>query len=154
QFDPAAWVSLIKAEGITTATVVPTMLDRIVAVLESEPAELPTLRNLAYGGAKVPLPLVRRTLDLLPHVGLVNAYGLTETSSTIAVLTPEDHWGARDTDDPVVARRLGSVGRPVPGVELQIRDESGDVLPAGETGELYIRGPQVSGRYSGIGSVL
>ncbi|WAC57077.1 class I adenylate-forming enzyme family protein [Gordonia sp. SL306] len=154
QFEPGAWVRLVEEERITTATVVPTMLDRIVAVIEAEEAKLPSLRNLAYGGAKVPLPLVRRTLELLPHVGLVNAYGLTETSSTITVLTPDDHRDALGTDEPAIARRLGSVGRPVPGVELQIRDESGDVVPVGETGELFIRGPQVSGKYSDIGSVL
>ncbi|GAA3702960.1 class I adenylate-forming enzyme family protein [Gordonia hankookensis] len=154
QFEPVAWVRLVGEERITTATVVPTMLDRIVAVIEAEEATLPTLRNLAYGGAKVPLPLVRRTLELLPHVGLVNAYGLTETSSTITILTPQDHRDALGADEPAIARRLGSVGRPVPGVELQIRDESGDVVPVGETGELFIRGPQVSGKYSDIGSVL
>jgi acyl-CoA synthetase (AMP-forming)/AMP-acid ligase II len=154
RFDPREWVRLVREERITTATVVPTMLDRIVSVLESEPTELPTLRNLAYGGSKVALPLVRKALDLLPGVGFVNAYGLTETSSTIAVLTPEDHRTAHGATDEAVARRLGSVGRPVPGVEVQIRGEDGTVLGPGETGELFVRGPQVSGRYTGIGSVL
>jgi len=100
------------------------------------------------------LPLVRKALELLPNVGFVNAYGLTETSSTIAVLTPEDHRQAFRADDSRIARRLGSVGRPVPGIEVQIRGADGAVLAAGETGELYVRGEQVSGRYSGIGSVL
>ena len=153
-FDAHEWVRLVRDEGVTTATVVPTMLDRIVKVLEDGQDELPTLRNLAYGGSKVGLPLVRKALDLLPNVGFVNAYGLTETSSTIAVLTPEDHRQAHRADDPRIARRLGSVGRPVPGIEVQIRGEDGAVLAAGETGELYVRGEQVSGRYSGIGSVL
>ncbi|MDQ2637132.1 MAG: fatty acid--CoA ligase family protein, partial [Actinomycetota bacterium] len=114
----------------------------------------PTLRNLAYGGSKVALPLLRKALGLLPNVGFVNAYGLTETSSTIAVLSPDDHRAAIDADDDAVARRLGSVGQPVPGIELQIRSENGDVLGAGETGELFVRGDQVSGRYAEIGSVL
>jgi acyl-CoA synthetase (AMP-forming)/AMP-acid ligase II len=99
-------------------------------------------------------PLVRRALDLLPQVGFVNAYGLTETSSTIAVLTPEDHRVAHETRDDAVARRLTSVGRPVPGIEVQIRAEDGTVLGPGETGELFVRGAQVSGRYAEIGSVL
>ncbi|MBF6170007.1 class I adenylate-forming enzyme family protein [Nocardia blacklockiae] len=153
-FDAARWVRLIAAESVTTATVVPTMLDRIVTELERTGARLPTLRNFAYGGSKVALPLVRKALELLPEVGFVNAYGLTETSSTIAVLGPEDHRAAYAATDPALARRLGSVGQPVPGIEVQIRDESGRVLPAGETGELFVRGPQVSGRYTGIGSVL
>jgi long-chain acyl-CoA synthetase len=153
-FDPQEWVRLINAEHVSTATVVPTMLDRIVTVLEGGGHELPSLRNLAYGGSKVGLPLVRRALELLPEVGFVNAYGLTETSSTIAVLTPDDHRLAQAASDTAVVKRLGSVGQPVPGIELQIRDENGTVLGPGQTGELFVRGEQVSGRYTGIGSVL
>jgi long-chain acyl-CoA synthetase len=152
-FDAQEWVRLVNAEQVTTATVVPTMLDRVVTVLETGEHKLPTLRNLAYGGSKVGLPLVRRALELLPDVGFVNAYGLTETSSTIAVLTPDDHRIALAATD-IAAKRLGSVGQPVPGIELQIRAEDGTVLGPGETGELFVRGEQVSGRYTGIGSVL
>lgn len=154
RFDAREWVRLVREEKVTTATVVPTMLDRIVAELEDTPTELPTLRNLAYGGSKVGLPLVRRTIELLPDVGLVNAYGLTETSSTIAVLTPDDHRVAYAAEDESQARRLGSVGKPVPGIEVQIRSEDGSVLRPGEPGELFVRGPQVSGRYAELGSVL
>ncbi len=153
-FDPEEWVRLIDGEHVTSATVVPTMLDRIVTVLERGEHRLESLRNLAYGGSKVGLPLVRRALELLPGVGFVNAYGLTETSSTIAVLTPDDHREAHTASDPAVVRRLGSVGQPVPSIEVQIRDENGRVLGPGEIGELFVRGDQVSGRYTGIGSVL
>lgn len=153
-FDAGEWVRLVNAENVTAATVVPTMLDRIVTALEAGGHRLPSLRNLAYGGSRVGLPLVRRALELLPHVGFVNAYGLTETSSTIAVLTPDDHRAAQAASDSAVVKRLGSVGRPVPGIEVQIRDDGGTVLPPGETGELFVRGEQVSGRYTGIGSVL
>jgi acyl-CoA synthetase (AMP-forming)/AMP-acid ligase II len=153
-FEAREWVRLVSEERVTTATVVPTMLDRIVAALEADPVDLPTLRNLAYGGSKVGLPLVRKALDLLPKVGFVNAYGLTETSSTIAVLTPDDHRDAHANTDETVARRLGSVGLPVPGIEVQIRDENANVLGPGQPGELFVRGEQVSGRYTGIGSVL
>jgi acyl-CoA synthetase (AMP-forming)/AMP-acid ligase II len=156
-FDPQEWVRLVNAEQVTTATLVPTMLDRVVTVLEAggaAPVKLPSLRNLAYGGSKVGLPLVRRALELLPDVGFVNAYGLTETSSTIAVLTPDDHRAAQSATVADVIKRLGSVGQPVPGIELEVRDEDGRVLAPGETGELFVRGEQVSGRYTGIGSVL
>lgn len=154
RFDADEWIKLVHDQNITNATVVPTMLDRIVDALEARPELLPSLRTLAYGGSRVPLPLVRRALKLLPDTGFVNAYGLTETSSTIAVLTPEDHREAESARDAAVARRLGSVGRAVSGVELQIRDEDGAPLPADHTGELWVRGPQVSGRYAEIGSVL
>lgn len=153
-FDAEEWVRLVTEEAVTSATVVPTMLDRIVSVLEARAVALPTLRTLAYGGSKVPLPLVRKALALLPSVGFVNAYGLTETSSTIAVLTPEDHRAALAAGDDAALRRLGSVGRPVPGIEVEVRADDGTVLGPGEAGELYVRGEQVSGRYTGIGSVL
>ena len=153
-FDADEWIRLVDAEAITSATVVPTMLDRIVGALEHSATRLPTLRTLAYGGSKVALPLVRKALELLPQVGFVNAYGLTETSSTIAVLGPEDHRAAFGSDDPAVARRLGSVGQPIPSIEVQIRAEDGTVLGSDEPGELYVRGEQVSGRYTGIGSAL
>lgn len=154
QFEAGEWIRLVRDEGVTTATVVPTMLDRIVSALEAQDIALPTLRSLAYGGSKVPLPLVRKALGLLPDVGFVNAYGLTETSSTIAVLGPDDHRAALAASDDAVLRRLGSVGQPVPGIEVQIRNDDGDVLGPGETGELFVRGDQVSGRYAEIGSVL
>jgi acyl-CoA synthetase (AMP-forming)/AMP-acid ligase II len=154
RFDAGDWVRLVAQEGVTTATVVPTMLDRIVMELEQRPTQLPTLRNLAYGGSKVALPLVRKALELLPDVGFVNAYGLTETSSTIAVLTPDDHRHSHGNPDELVAKRLASVGQPVPGIEVQIRDEDGTVLGPGQPGELYVRGEQVSGKYTGVGSVL
>lgn len=153
-FDAAEWVRLVGTENVTSATVVPTMLDRIVTVLDADAIALPSLRTLAYGGSKVPLPLVRKALSLLPDVGFVNAYGLTETSSTIAVLTPDDHRAALAATDAAAARRLGSVGQPVPGVEVEIRAEDGTVLGPDETGELFVRGEQVSGRYTDIGSVL
>lgn len=153
-FDAGKWLDLVRAEGVTSATVVPTMLDRIVTALETAGTELPSLRSLAYGGSKVALPLVRKALQLLPGVGFVNAYGLTETSSTIAVLGPDDHRAALAADDAAVARRLGSVGQVVPGIEIQIRAGDGTVLGPGETGELFVRGEQVSGRYTEVGSVL
>lgn len=154
QFDAWEWIRLVREKRISNATVVPTMLDRIIEALEEQPVTLPSLKTLAYGGSRVALPLVRGALKLLPDVGLVNAYGLTETSSTITILTPDDHRQAGLSSDPHVARRLGSVGRPVPGIELQIRDTHGNVLSSGQTGELWVRGPQVSGRYADAGSAL
>lgn len=153
-FDPRQWIRLAQREAVTSATVVPTMLDRIIVELEANPTPLPALRTLAYGGSKVALPLVRKALELLPDVGFVNAYGLTETSSTIAVLTPDDHRTAHAAGDEPIRRRLGSVGQPVPGIEVQIRAEDGTVLGPEEVGELYVRGDQVSGRYAEIGSAL
>jgi fatty-acyl-CoA synthase len=149
QFEPEAWVSTAAAESVTHAMVVPTMLGRILDVMEKGDVQLPALRHLSYGGGKMPVPVIERALALLPQVDFVNAYGLTETSSTIAVLTPDDHREALSSVDPDVRRRLGSVGRSSPSVEISIRDPFGEEVPEGEQGEIWVRGEQVSGEYVG-----
>ena len=146
-FSPEAWVELAAAEAVTHAMVVPTMLGRILDVLDERRMSLPALRHLSYGGGRMPLPVVERAMQLLPGVDFVNAYGLTETSSTIALLDPEDHRAAMASEDSAVRARLGSVGRPLPSVELEIRDVDGVALPAGVSGEVWVRGEQVSGEY-------
>jgi acyl-CoA synthetase (AMP-forming)/AMP-acid ligase II len=153
-FTSAGWLDLVRAEGVTSAMVVPTMLARVVDDLAGADAGVPSLRSLAYGGARMPQPVLERALAAFPDTGFVNAYGLTETSSTIAVLDPQDHRDALASDDPLVRARLSSAGRMVPGVEGEIRDPAGAVLPPGEPGELWVRGGQVSGEYLGSGSVL
>ncbi|CAN5150988.1 fatty acid--CoA ligase family protein [soil metagenome] len=153
-FDAGAWLRLARQEQATSAMVVPTMLERIVQSLEGEPAGIASLRSLSYGGARMPRPTLEAALEAFPQVGFVNAYGLTETSSTIALLGPEDHRDALSSNDPAVRLRLGSIGRPVPGVETVIRSGLGYPVAVGEQGELWVRGPQVSGEYMGAGSVL
>ncbi|MEW5686853.1 MAG: long-chain fatty acid--CoA ligase [Pseudomonadota bacterium] len=148
-FTPEAWVDAAAAEGITHAMLVPTMMGRVLDVLEARGERLPALRALSYGGGRMPVTVIRRALDLLPHVDFVNAYGLTETSSTISVLNPDDHRAAIGSDDPQVRARLGSVGRPLPSVEIEIRDAGGAPVAAGEAGEVFVRGEQVSGEYLG-----
>ena len=150
-FDPDAWVKVAREESITHAMVVPTMLNRILDVVEADGAGVPTLRSLAYGGGPMPRPVVERALATLEGLDLVNAYGLTETSSTIAVLGPDEHRTAFASDDPDVRARLGSVGRVLPGVELSIRDPEGQPVPDGALGEIWVRGDQVSGEYLGAG---
>ena len=153
-FDAENWVGVARDEKVTHAMVVPTMLSRILDVLDRRGTGLPDLRHLAYGGGRMPVPTIERALTLLPDVGLVNAYGLTETSSTIAILGANDHRTAFASDDPVVRARLGSVGRPLPSVELEIRDGFGTRLPAGERGEIFVRGDQIAGEYLGRGQTL
>jgi fatty-acyl-CoA synthase len=154
QFTAENWVDLAASQAVTHAMVVPTMLGRVLEVLIERGEKLPALRHLSYGGGRMPVALVERALDLLPHVGLVNAYGLTETSSTIAVLGPEDHREAIGATEPHVRIRLGSVGRPLPNLEVEIRDHAGAPVDAGTHGEIWVRGEQVSGEYLGKGATL
>jgi acyl-CoA synthetase (AMP-forming)/AMP-acid ligase II len=148
-FDADAWLDAVAAERVSNAMVVPTMLGRVLELVEQRGEGLPSLRHLSYGGGRMPVGVIERAMKLLPHVDFVNAYGLTETSSTISVLGPEVHREAAASDDPAVRKRLGSVGQPLPTIELQIRGREGEVLPAGARGEIYVRGEQVAGEYVG-----
>lgn len=155
QFDAKQWLELVRQENVTTAFVVPTMLARIVNELEEHStAGTTTLESLAYGGGKMPRAVIERAMELFPNTDFTNAYGLTETSSTITVLGPAEHAAAMQSENPSVRNRLSSVGLPLPGIEIEIRDSDGRALPCGEHGEIYVRGEQVSGEYEGRGSSL
>jgi acyl-CoA synthetase (AMP-forming)/AMP-acid ligase II len=147
-FDADEWLALAASERATNAFLVPTMLARIIARLDAgASADLSALRAMAYGGGRMPSELIARALELFPDTGFTNAYGLTETSSTIALLDADEHRTAHASNDAAVRARLGSVGRPLPTVQIEIRDEEGKPLPVGERGEIYVRGDQVSGEY-------
>src|SRR4051794_35119043 len=146
RFTAEEWIATARDEGVTHATLVPTMLARIVQVMEADPdARVPTLRHLAYGGARMHTSVLERALELMPATDFVNAYGLTETSSTVALLGPDDHRLALYADEPLFKNRLASVGRPVPGIEIRIVDPDGAEVAAEMPGEILIRGEQVSG---------
>ena len=154
-FDASSWIDLAIAESITHAMVVPTMLSRIVEELENRPGvSIDSLRALSYGGGKMPRSVIEKALHLFPNTNFVNAYGLTETSSTISVLGPEDHRNALKSDEEAVRRRLSSAGKPLPNLEVSIRDEEGKVLQSGVSGEIWVKGEQVSGEYLGHGTKL
>jgi acyl-CoA synthetase (AMP-forming)/AMP-acid ligase II len=153
-FDPADWLTLVARHNVSNAFLVPTMLQRIVEHLGDAPAQTPSLRALAYGGGRMPHAVVERAMDLFPAVDFTNAYGLTETSSTIALLDPDDHRAARAASDPAARARLGSVGRALPTVEITIRDDAGAPLGTGVAGLVFVRGDQVAGEYHGLGSLL
>lgn len=146
-FGPEEWVGTVRRERVTQAMVVPTMLNRILDVAEADRLGLPSLRHLSYGGGRMPVPVVERAMRLMPDLDLVNAYGLTETSSTITLLGPDDHREAAASADPAVRARLGSVGKALPTVEIEVRDDAGRAVPAGRAGEVWVRGDQVSGEY-------
>lgn len=149
--DVTLWWRTAEEEAVTHAFVVPTLLKRLVDHAEEHGTRASTLRHLSYGGARTPRTTIEAALRLLPETDFTQAYGLTETSSTIAVLGPEDHRAALAGDG---ADKLTSVGRPVPGIEVQIRDADGRPLPAGAAGRVWLRGPQVSGEYVDANAAL
>lgn len=157
QFEPEIWLRTVRQESISNAMLVPTMLARIVDTLEREgeaSTGVPSLTSISYGGARMPLPVLEKALQLFPQANFVNAYGLTETSSTIALLGPDDHRIAITSNEPNIRARLASVGQLLPGVECEIRDAEGTVLARGGVGEVFLRGPTISGEYGGSGSSL
>ena len=151
-FTPDQWLRTVRDEEVTSAMVVPTMLARIID--SAEDRSVPTLRSLSYGGAPMSAALIERALNVWTEVGFVNAYGLTETSSTVALLGPDDHRAALESTDPAVRARLSSVGRPLPGIDLEIRGPGGEALGPGQPGRICVRGGQVSAEYAGLGRAL
>ena len=125
-FSAEAWMRLVIKEKITNAFLVPTMLKRIVEKFDDN-LSLPSLKNVAYGGGKMPRSVIERAMKLLPHVNFTNAYGLTETSATICMLGPEDHRSAFNSSDALIKRRLSSAGRPIPSIELIIKNDEGNI---------------------------
>jgi acyl-CoA synthetase (AMP-forming)/AMP-acid ligase II len=151
-FTAGQWLRLVREEEVTSAMVVPTMLARIIDAAGDR--SVPSLRSLSYGGAPMPAALIERALREWDRVDFVNAYGLTETSSTVALLGPQDHRAALDSSDPAVRGRLSSVGQPLPGIDLEIRGTGGEVLDPGQPGRIWVRGPQVSAEYAGLGRAV
>src|SRR5579871_3992446 len=140
QFEPGEWLRLVETERITHAFLVPTMLKRVLDHGAFASADLSSLDVLSYGAAPMPIRTIRRAIDAFPpRVQFVNAFGQTETASTVTTLLPADH---RFSGDPAAdekrLRRLSSIGRPVADVVIQIVDERGDPQAPGQVGEIVI----------------
>jgi O-succinylbenzoic acid--CoA ligase len=132
-FDPEAVSEALDRDGVTLVSLVPPMLERLLDARGGRPFP-PTLRAALIGGGPCPAPLLEdaaaRSLRALP------TYGLTETASQVTTL-PLDEW----------PNGLASSGRPLPGIELQVRDEGGRPVPPGGEGEIHVRGPMVMSGY-------
>jgi acyl-CoA synthetase (AMP-forming)/AMP-acid ligase II len=151
QFEARGWLDVVERERITHAFVVPTMLKQLLDQPDLDRRDLSGLQILSYGGAAMPFPVIRRAIERFPrNVGFVNAFGQTETTSTLTLLGPEDHRleGTREEIERRT-KRLTSIGRPLPDVEILVRDEDGAALAAGVVGEICVRTPRVMKGYAG-----
>ena len=156
QFEPRAWLDLVERERITHAFLVPTMVKKLLDEPDLERRDLSSLEILSYGGAAMPFPVVRRAIERFPkNVGFVNAFGQTETTSTLTILGPDDHrLDGTPAEIERKTKRLTSIGRPLPDVEVQIVGDDGGVLGAGDVGEICVRTPRVMKGYAGAESPL
>lgn len=148
QFEAREWMELVAHESVQRALLVPTMLRQILDHPDFGRHDLSTLRVITYGGASTPPALIIRAIQALPHCQFINAFGQTETGSTIAMVPPEDH--ILQGPKAVVARRkrrLASIGRPLPDVEVRIVDEFGNSVPTGIVGEIIAKGPRLMTGY-------
>ena len=139
RFDAAEFLATIERERITSVLAVPTMLSMLLTALgePNKAYDLSSLKRLITCGS--PLPLATKTAILsriTPQ--LYDFYGSTESNS-MTVLRPTDQ-----------VRKAGSVGKPFANVEILIAGPSGDVLPAGEVGEIWSHNPSTMTRYLGL----
>ena len=132
-FDPDAFLTLIAEHSVQLSAVVPTML-QVLLTKPLEDHDLSSLEYLTSGGAPLPAEVEREFSRRVPSAVIRQGYGMTETAALISAV-------------PAGAQRPGSVGRPVPGTELEVRDGEGRRLPAGEIGEICCRSPGVMRGY-------
>jgi acyl-CoA synthetase (AMP-forming)/AMP-acid ligase II len=130
RFDAGAWLRLVQEHRVTSTFLVPTMLQRILDHPDFGSTDLTSLIAIAYGAATAPVALMRTAMAAMPHVGFANVFGQTETLGAYTTLLPDDH---RDPS------RAGSVGQPLPGVQVRVVDpDTGIDVQTGTVGELWV----------------
>ena len=132
-FDPAGWLKLAQQHRAQRTTLVPSMIQMLLAQ-PLEEADLSALVAVSSGAAPLAAEVREEFERRVPSASVYEGYGCTESASIIA-------------SNPLGARRLGSVGLPVPGCTVQIRDDTGQVLAPGQDGEICVQSPGVLSGY-------
>ena len=148
QFDPSDWMTLVETESVTRAMMVPTMLKQLMEHEEFPERNLSSLQVITYGAAPMPVEVITKAIEVFPGTRFINAFGQTESASTITMLTPEDHVIEGSPGERAIKlKRLGSIGRALGDTEVKIFDEDGSEQPVDEVGEIVARGPRVMKGY-------
>ena len=150
QFEPGAWLEAVQGHRVTHSFVVPTMLKRIMDHPDFDKYDLSSLKLVAYGAAPMPYEVVTRAVQVF-KCGLMNAYGQTESTSSLTFLGPEDHMIPESPPEEreKKLRRLRSVGRTMDDMTVAIVDPDGNVLPPGQEGEIVAQGARIMTGYLG-----
>jgi acyl-CoA synthetase (AMP-forming)/AMP-acid ligase II len=147
QFEPEAWLKAVERERVSHAFVVPTMLKRIMEHPNFGSYDLSSLQLITYGAAPMPYDVVCRAIEMF-DCGLMNAYGQTESTSSLTFLGPDDHrLDGNDEENAKKLHRLHSVGRPMDDVTIAIMDPAGNPLPQGTEGEICVQSARVMKEY-------
>ena len=148
QFEPESWLRLVQDEKVSLAMVVPTMLKSLLEHETFGDWDLSSLNVITYGAAAMPEAVLLSALEKFPNAQFINAFGQTETASTITQLSPADHRLVGTPEQIEEKRaRLRSIGRPLPDVEVRIVDETGNQVAQGDTGEIIARGERLMKGY-------
>ncbi|MCY1275211.1 2-succinylbenzoate--CoA ligase [compost metagenome] len=131
--DLKAWCRNVEAERITTALMVPTLVGWLLEMPEATQHDLSSLQTLYYGAAPMSPAKLEQAQQRFGNI-FFQLYGSTECAQAVCTLTKADHLTAIETG------RLASAGRPTTGIELKIVDDAGNPVPAGTTGEVWLRG--------------
>jgi acyl-CoA synthetase (AMP-forming)/AMP-acid ligase II len=147
QFEPEAWLEAVQRERVTHAFVVPTMLKRLMEHPRFKEYDLSSLQLITYGAAPMPYEVVRKAIDVF-DCGLMNAYGQTESTSSLTYLGPEDHrLDGTPEENEKKLKRLRSVGRPMDDVVIAIMDARNQPLPPYQEGEICVQSARVMKEY-------
>nr|WP_233259571.1 AMP-binding protein [Ramlibacter sp. WS9] len=141
-FEPGRFVADMKADRVTHTFMVPTMINMLLAELEGQYRPLPDLLRLGYGAAPMAPARIMKAMDVFGPV-LSQGYGAGETTSGVCGLSVEDHLFARAA----MPERLASCGRPYLECDVQILDDAGQPVAAGEIGEIVVGGEDIFAGY-------
>lgn len=148
QFEAVEWMELVESEKVNRAMMVPTMLKNLMDNPNFNKHDLSSMQVITYGAAPMPVPVIREALEKFPGTRFINAFGQTETASTITMLPPEDHdLNEGDPDFERKLKRLSSIGKPLVDVEVRIVDEDGNPIKIGEVGEIVAKGQRLMKGY-------